>query len=53
MKKKILAVLLATLLGATALAACGEKGGAPENSSTPSGEAPGSSESIGSSESDG
>lgn len=53
MKKKILAVLLATLLGATALAACGEKGGAPENSSNPSSEAPGSSESIGSSESDG
>ena len=46
MKKNILAILLATLLGATAFAACGDKGGAPENSSTPN-ESTGSSESVG------
>lgn len=49
MKKKILAVFLATLLGATTLVACGDKGGSSDTSSTQGG-TPGSSESIGGSE---
>ena len=46
MKKKILSVFLATLLGATAFVACGEKGGSSDNSST-SNSSTNSSESVG------